>query len=91
MLTTFLAKSVGITDKNSLSRIFSIVRLNLTTTTGESSVKYLDLISSTVSTSYAVGGDISTGSPKSVAKAVEAAPIIWFITSQTALVLSSSI
>ncbi len=64
---------------------------NLTTTIGPSGAGSRSLRNASISSRSKVSGvEIFTTLPRKSDSAVEAAPIIWFMTSQTALSVSSS-
>ena len=76
---------------NSLCSWSSMVSANRTTTMGPSSTgRRSRFMASTSYTSKVSGVEILTTRPRKSDKAVEAAPTIWFITSHTALRVSSS-
>ncbi len=84
------ASGKDITDINSLSITPSTVRLNVTATTvSEASISHRSP-KLALSMMYGIGTDISTVIPRRSDSAVADAPIIWFITSLTALMFSSS-
>jgi hypothetical protein len=87
--TSPFANAIGITLKNSLSSLSAIFSVNPTTTFGSSSTKYLLINSCSFSTSKEIGVEILTILPRNSDSAVADAPIIWFMTSQTALMLIS--
>ncbi len=85
------ARLGGMMFMNSLFNFPSISNRKRTTTMPSFSVKYVFLNSSGSPISKDLGVDIFTIVPKNSESAVADAPIIWFITSQMALMWISSI
>ena len=84
------ASSTDMILTNSLLRTPSISRIKCTATSIPVSLwKRSLLISSKSSSEKDWGVEILTGRPRKSDRAVEAAPIIWFISSHTALIVSS--
>ncbi len=79
-----LANSGDIRLKNSLLTRSPIIRLKCTVTTGSYASKYLLLNCSAFSILYEVGGEMLIERLRNWERAVDEAPIIWFITSQMA-------
>ena len=75
---------------NSLSSASSIFKANRTTTKVSSPLgRWFSLNACRSSSSKGFGVEMSTGNPRKSLMAVAAAPIIWFMTSHTALMVSS--
>ncbi len=84
------ARSTDITERNSLFITPSTVRLNVTATTVSSGDISQRSPNFAFSIMYGVGVEISTVTPSRSDSAVAEEPIIWFMISLTALMLSSS-